>query len=115
MAIDNDKLNEALRDIAVLKERFIGRSDALSLQALEYERRLDELNHAHAQSVLDKAQFLQRDTYEKSERELIEWRRGVDAVLTVLKDRRDSRVSAFSAGIAVISVLVLIVSKFWPV
>lgn len=37
---------------------------ALSLQATEYERRLDMLNHAHAQAMERNAHYITRELYE---------------------------------------------------
>lgn len=48
---------------------------ALDLQAAEYERRLDVLNHAHeeARSVL--GTYLTRELYERAHGEVVEWQR----------------------------------------
>ncbi len=40
-----------------------GRDDARDLQAREYSRRLDELNHAHTNAVSDSLKFLHIDLY----------------------------------------------------
>lgn len=108
-----EKLTAAITRIAVLEERVSNRSDALTLQAREYERRLDELNHAHAMAVQDKAQFLLRETYAKSEDALLRWRRGVDEVLTVVKARRDFNVAMFSAAISIVSLVLWALNAFW--
>jgi hypothetical protein len=49
--------------IAVLEEKIAGLQKAISLQAAEYERRLTELNHAHAQATTERRQFLQQDVF----------------------------------------------------
>lgn len=40
------------------------RDKALSLQATEYERRLDELNHAHAEAKEKESEYVTREKYE---------------------------------------------------
>lgn len=39
-------------------------SKALEVQAKEYERRLVDLNHAHEKAQQDKAEFVNKETYE---------------------------------------------------
>ena len=58
-------MQELFVEIAVLKERLLGNDRALDLQATEYERRLDVLNHSHAEAkrVLDT--YVTREIYEK--------------------------------------------------
>lgn len=65
------KIARLERDVAHLKE-------SIKLQASEYERRLTELNHAHAQSVVDKAKFLSADLYHAKMYELEKWRSEID-------------------------------------
>ena len=55
---------------------------ALDIQAREYERRLDALNHEHAR--LDKAQlaYVPRETYEHFMEETREWRGRVETFMS---------------------------------
>lgn len=69
--------DEAVK-IAVLEERVRGLDKALLLQASEYERRLDELNHAHAQQVERNAQYVSRELWDSRNKEVDDWRRAVD-------------------------------------
>lgn len=101
-----DHLATALTKIAVLEER-------IKLQTAEYERRLDDLNHAHAQAVTDKAQFLPRETYNTSEALLTIWRREVDAALTSSSARHALTISIFSASGTILALVLWGVSIFW--
>lgn len=49
---------------ASLDERHLATSKALELQAKEYERRLDDLNHAHARAIEVQNTFVSLDKYE---------------------------------------------------
>lgn len=110
---DDDKLAAALIKIAVLEERVANRDIERERQAAEYSRRLDELNHAHEQAAKDKAQFLQKDTYDRSEASTLIWRRDVDKVITTLSTRRASNIALFSAVISVLSVVLWSISILW--
>lgn len=57
------------KKIAVLEERLTGAQDALKIQAREYERRLETLNH-EAQQLKDmQAKYLPREVYEANYKE----------------------------------------------
>lgn len=58
------------KEIAHLRELRHGDKETLEKQAKEYERRLTELNHAHARSQEDKAQFLTIAVYEAKHQDL---------------------------------------------
>lgn len=51
--------------VAWLLERFRGDARALRLQAIEYERRLSDLNHAHQQAREAAAQTVPREIYDR--------------------------------------------------
>ena len=51
------------------EERHELESDALHLQAKEYERRLDQLNHEHANAKLVQQTYLSQDVYQAEKRE----------------------------------------------
>lgn len=112
---DDDKLAAALIKIAVLEERVANRDIERERQAQEYSRRLDDLNHAHEQAAKDKVQFLQRETYDRSEASMLIWRRDVDKSLTALSTRRASNIAVFSAVISILSIALLGASFFWRV
>lgn len=58
----------ALREL--IEERFRGLSKALDLQAKEYERRLTDLNHAHALAEQRNAEFIRGEVYHPAHREV---------------------------------------------
>lgn len=56
--------------IAVLETKLQSADEARVLQAREYERRLQDLNHAHQQAVDRNATFVSRELYDSGVREL---------------------------------------------
>jgi len=71
---------------------------ALEKQAAEYERRLAELNGAHARSLQDRADFVQRSIYEQTQKELATWKLQVTAEQTIMAERlRADQVAAATA------------------
>lgn len=56
--------------VAVLEERIRNLDKALELQAREYSRRLEELNHSHQQQVDRNAMYVSRESWELSNKEL---------------------------------------------
>jgi hypothetical protein len=56
--------------IAVLETLLKKADEARALQAREYERRLQDLNHAHQQAMERNATFVSRELYESGVREL---------------------------------------------
>ena len=59
------QVQELLVEVAVLKTRVHGKEEALRIQAAEYERRLNDLNHAHALARDTLATYLPREIFEK--------------------------------------------------
>lgn len=70
--MENSDAHDLATEIAVLKERLRGMDTALSLQADEYDRRLDELNHAHEEAVRVQQTYVTEEVH----------RRDVDAART---------------------------------
>jgi hypothetical protein len=66
------------KQIAVLQERLRGAELALQNQADEYERRLQELNHAHQQQMERNAEYVSREAWDAQNRAIDIWRREVD-------------------------------------
>jgi rubrerythrin len=58
MPQDYEKCRDAIERLIRLEEKHEGSLKALALQAAEYERRLDQLNHAHAKAELDRGRFV---------------------------------------------------------
>lgn len=64
--------------IAVLEAIIDGLKDSIVLQAKEYERRLTELNHAHARATTDAARFVTAELFYSKYDELAKWRSELD-------------------------------------
>lgn len=60
---------------------------ALLLQAAEYERRLTDLNHAHAQAKDALATYIPREVFERYSRESVEWQRKAELRMADLEQR----------------------------
>jgi hypothetical protein len=100
-----DDCERDLREkIAVLNERLVGMETARRLQADEYARRLDELNHAHDQAIARNAHYVTREMWEARNVESNNWRRGVDREMSELRGNRAGLFSAMSMLIALIAV-----------
>jgi sensor domain CHASE-containing protein len=55
---------------------------AVALSHVETLRRLDELNHAHAQNVIDKQDYLPRQMFEQFANENAKWRETVTKAIS---------------------------------
>lgn len=100
--------NESLETrLGVLTERVTGSERAMVLQAKEYERRLEELNHAHARQVAMQMTFVSKDSWDG----MMEWRDGVNKSLTLLDGKAaaasSARVLLFQIIAAIMSLLAL--------
>ncbi len=71
MAGPNSDLNDLRVEVARIQEHLRATDAALSLQAKEYERRLDALNHAHAEARSILTTYLPREVYEKQQEILL--------------------------------------------
>jgi ElaB/YqjD/DUF883 family membrane-anchored ribosome-binding protein len=71
-------IHELDKLIAILQERLRSSDEALKSQAREYERRLQELNHAHAQQIARNAEYVPRESFDSRNAQIDEWRREVD-------------------------------------
>lgn len=60
-----DRLHEAFRNLAVLETKIEAAADNLKRQAVEYERRLELLNHANAQRLEREATYVRTDLHMK--------------------------------------------------
>lgn len=96
-------------EVAVLKEKIVCLISARDLQAAEYHRRLDELNHAHAKAEQKNADYLPRELFEQTIRELSGWRHEVDKELA---ETRGSKAGIAAAVGLAISMLALSMSAF---
>jgi hypothetical protein len=73
--------------IEVLAERVHAVAKALRLQAKEYSRRLEELNHAHDKQVQDQATYVSSERYDGTIKEWTTWRMSVERQLSELTGR----------------------------
>ncbi len=81
--------------VAVLERTISERERALVMQAAEYQRRLDELNHSHAQQLQRNSDFIGREVWE-AHRNAIETRFvGMDISLRTRSDGLDKRINEF--------------------
>jgi hypothetical protein len=87
-----------LLKIAVLETEVKNLKEAIKLQALEYERRLAELNHAHAQAVSDKNKFMTSELFYSKYDEIAKWRSELD--------QWRSRIVGIAIGIGSVSGLI---------
>jgi hypothetical protein len=97
-------IQELLVEIAVLKTKNDEREKALSIQALEYERRLDVLNHAHAEAQRVLNTYLPREIYDKGMDTLRLWQTSVTTQLD-LAQGRNSTITAIGAALMAIAAL----------
>jgi len=93
-----------------VESRFAAFQREHDIQATELSRRLDELNHAHAKSVEDKAQFLPREVFDQSQREERSWREQVNNTLAEAKGRATILAAIMSIAVGIV---VLVISKVW--
>lgn len=71
------RLRDALRaeDHKWIERELRAAAKALELQAKEYERRLQDLNHAHAEAQRVLGIYLPRELYERAHQEVVDWQR----------------------------------------
>jgi hypothetical protein len=67
----------------LLKVRANGIEKALKLQAKEYERRLNQLNHAHEQNIERNAEFVSEEKFVGFVREFREYKETTDKALQI--------------------------------
>jgi hypothetical protein len=73
--------------INVMEERMRGETIARELQAKEYERRLDVLNHAHEKAVEDRALTVNKEVFQAYTKDEQAWRDSVERRLTLIEGR----------------------------
>ena len=69
---------EHLLKIAVLEAQLAGMKENILLQAKEYERRLTELNHAHARAADDRTKFVSNELFSAKMSEFVKWQSNID-------------------------------------
>lgn len=79
-----------------LEEWYTGLSRALELQAAEYARRLEELNHEAKRMAERDRLFIPRETFDVFEKELLGWRYTVNQALSTTSGRNKGLSLAWS-------------------
>lgn len=95
---------EFMLRLVALEERVIGLDKARALQAEEYARRLDELNHAHAQALEDRGEFVLRAVYELHCKERANWEAKIENELAVSRGRMLGWAAAIGAVIIIVQI-----------
>lgn len=99
MAIQRDahaQVQELYTEVKVLQARLVEKENTLKLQAAEYERRLQDLNHAHAEARAKESTFLSIATYEVFKQDFQVWKTTVDIVIANDAGRRAMMIAATS-------------------
>jgi hypothetical protein len=98
VAVTDAERDAAAADLAVLREQIKHERELREMttrmadaerarQASEYERRLEELNGAHARALQDRTELVQKSVYDLTQRDLAAWKLQVTAENTVLAER----------------------------
>jgi hypothetical protein len=97
-----------------IESRLSSIEKALQLQAAEYMRRLDELNHAHQKAMEDKAEFLKKEVFEQGQKEVSMWRQAVQSALDKAEGAATVKAAMYAIGASLaVGVLILIIERFW--
>ncbi len=90
--------------LAVIEERLRGTAEALRLQALEYERRLEDLNGAHEKAIAVQHTYVTREMFDQQAKEtertraaLVESNDARHLAMRTEYDERFGRVESFQA------------------
>jgi hypothetical protein len=94
---------------AVMKAELEARDRAMEIQTKELSRRLDELNHAHQRAQQDKAEFLNKTTYDAFLKGYETWNREVNAYMS----NQQGRTAAYVSIVGIVFVVVQILLRFW--
>lgn len=73
--------------LVILEESVKGMKENLLLQAHEYERRLTDLNHAHAKAIEERALTISTDKFDGYTDKVEAWQTSVNQTLAELKGR----------------------------
>ena len=99
-------VQELLIEVAVLKSRLNDSREALKVQAVEYERRLVELNHAHDRAEQRDTQFVSREVHDRLQTTVMD-RLGIsDNRLTSIESKNSMMYAAVAVVVAIISLAV---------
>jgi CHASE3 domain sensor protein len=82
---------------------------AVELNHIEILRRLDELNHAHAQNAIDKQNYLPRPMFEQFEADNAKWREAVNKQISESAGANRTLIVVVGFIISMLSIAL----KFW--
>jgi len=80
---DLGKIQELVVELAVLDTKFHAAQDQLKQQAIEYERRLHELNNAHAKAEAVLHTYITRELFDRHTADLTSWKERIDKELSI--------------------------------
>jgi signal recognition particle GTPase len=114
----NQTLTESRGLISALREsleqRLLASDVALQLQTKELARRLEDLNHAHQKSIEDRREFLLKETFDISLKEVRSWREQVTITLAEHKGKSSTLAAIYAvAASLVVGLVVLVVGRMW--
>jgi phosphoglycolate phosphatase-like HAD superfamily hydrolase len=90
------------RETNVILERLRGMDIEAKKDSAELSRRLEELNHAHANAERDRGKYVEKAVYD-------DWRDGVNNTLAEMKGRW----AVISAISALIASMVVVIARTW--
>ena len=99
-------MNDVEARLARLEERIAGFDRAISIQAVEYARRLDELNHAHVRAVSDREIFLKRELWDQRNREIDTWRTTINTEMALTRGKALGLTLAMGVAVTIITLLI---------
>ena len=91
-------------------EQLAARDKAMELQATEYQRRLDVLNHAHQAAVEAQAKTVPREMWEQAQKDYAEFKAETNRQLTIISTRSQTWIVIIGLLFAVLNVII----RFWP-
>lgn len=103
--------------IAVLEEQVRSLRREIEVQAVEYKRRLTELNHAHEQAQARNAEFVRIGSYESDINALRVWRDDVKVVLAKLEGSNRGTKSVWELFFQILPLMISLAvlgGMIWP-
>ena len=79
-------------------------AEALQLQGREYERRLTDLNHAHAEAQRVLGTYITRNEYQIGVKDYDTWKNGIDKTLANMAGRSAAYGLAFGTVITLVNI-----------
>lgn len=96
-----------------IDERFVSRDKSLALQAGEYQRRLEALNHEQARLAADRERFMPREVSEARHNQAAERISLLSARLDKLEGGKASLSNAWTVLVAILMAALAAIGFFW--